>query len=291
MKYILSSLSLVLLVPVMMFSQVIREAMPTILDNVSRVVLSTLFPANVLLRVFCFSPIAQWLASVLGKTKMWKKTGLSSQYIPSVISGQLSGFPMTACLLPDGKNRDSALALGSVVSPAFLCAVLSVETGLLLWLNQILTLYIFVNIRKKQSESCEKKAFTSVTFPEALSSGISSAIAVSGAMIFFSCIVTLMPSCIRETVSAFLEIGSASFLCETPLTRAIAFSLGGLSAFSQISFCAENTDMKAYILSRIFLFLPTLTFFAFEKIRIFQALLLIFLLLGQISCINTCKKR
>ena len=291
MKYILSVVSLLLLIPIMLFSQPIRESMPEILTTVSQVVFCTLFPANVLLRVFCFSPIAEKLSLVASKTRFWKATGLSGEYLPSVIAGQLSGFPMTACLLPNGENRATALALGSVVSPAFLSAALSPSAGLLLWFNHVLVLYIFASVTGAKPERLEKKPLKYVSFSEALSSGVSSAVAVSGAIIFFSCIITLVPNPFREMASALLEIGTASAVCKTPLFLALAFSFGGLSALSQISFCAENTDLKPYLLSRFFLFLPTLTFFVFEKIRIFQALLLIFLFLAQISRTNTCKKR
>lgn len=291
MKYILSATSLLLLVPTMLFSGNIRECMPVILDTVSRVVFCTLFPANVLLRIFCFSPIAEKLSSLISKTGFWTSTGLSSEYVPSVMAGQLSGFPMTACLLPKGENRDVALALGSVVSPAFLSAVMTPSAGLGLWLNHILTLYIFASLKKTKPEKAKGSPFVSVRFPEALSAGISSAVGVSGAIIFFSCIIALIPMPLRELASSILEIGTASSVCKTPLFLSLAFSFGGLSALSQISFCAGNTDLKPYLLSRLFLFLPTLTFFVFEKIRIFQTLLLIFLFLMQISVANTCKKR
>lgn len=290
MKYILSAMSLLLLIPVMLFSQPIREAMPQILVTVSQVVFCTLFPANVLLRIFCFSPISEKMSAILSKTGMWKSTGLSEEYIPSVIAGQLSGFPMTACLLPKGENRDTALAIGSVVSPAFLSAVLSPYAGLLLWFNHILVLYIFSSVRKVRAEKLERNPFKYVSFSEALTSGISSAISVSGTIIFFSCILALIPDRFNEAASSVLEIGTAAAVCKTPVFSALAFSFGGLSALSQISFCAENTDLKPYLLSRLFLFLPTLTFFVFEKIRIFQTLLLIFLFLLQISRTNTCKK-
>ena len=292
MKYILSSLALVLIVPVMLLSQNIKEAMPVILTSVSQIVFCTLFPMNVLLRVFCFSPIAEKLAKLISKTSVWRKTGLNSAYLPSVLAGQLSGFPMTACLLPEGENRDEALALGSVVSPAFLSAVLTPRVGLLLWFNQILVLYIFAAIRRKTFEKTECGRYKYAAFSEALTSGISSAVAVSGAMIFFSCIICLIPErgMLREALSCVLEVGTAASLCENKFFLSVALSFGGLCALSQISFCAENTSLKPYLLSRAALFFPTLIFMVFEKIRIFQTLLLIFLLLAQISRTNTCKK-
>jgi hypothetical protein len=202
---------------------------------------------------------------------------------------------MTACLADSGKNRAKAIALGSVASPAFLSAVLGIQTGLWLWINQVMTLYIFsffVPTEREENFEIEKK---NSGFAAVMSESTSAALAISGSMIFFSVLLALLPDripmWIKELSASLFEIGTASTVCKSPLFLSLALSFGGLSAASQISFFAVGVEMKVYFLSRAVLFLPTIMFFLYPQIRLFQSILIFLVMMWQIVRINTCKKR
>ncbi len=289
MKYIFPSFAILMLIPLMLFSKEVSFALPGILTSVSAVVLGVLFPSSVLLRTFCFSPMAELLSRAVSKTAIWRKTGLSQSLAPSVICGQLSGFPMTACLIENEDGGGMALALGSVASPVFFSSVFGVKNGLWLWGIQIGLLYFYAMAFGDKATADSKSALEYRGFSEALSSATSSAVGICGAMLFFSVILTLVPSGAREWVAPFLEIGTASRLCTSPVSLATAFSLGGLSILAQISFCADGVSLEHYIKSRFLIFLPTLVFLAYPKMKLFVTIHILLLLMWQITRRNTCK--
>ncbi len=291
MKYIFPSFAILMLIPLMLFSKEVSLALPEILSSVSAVVLGVLFPSSVLLRSFCFSPMAALLSRTVSKTVIWRKTGLSDRLAPSVLCGQLSGFPMTACLVEKAEGSDMALALGSVASPVFFSSVFGVKDGLWLWGVQIAVLYFYAMAFGSKPMAESKTELRCRGFAESLSSATSSAVGICGAMLFFSVMLTLIPDGVREYAAPFLEIGTASRLCVSPLSLAIAFSFGGLSILSQISFCAEGVSVAHYIKSRIFLFLPTAVFLTHPKMKLFITIHILLLLIWQIKRRNTCKNQ
>ncbi|MBR5459866.1 MAG: hypothetical protein IKV53_03290 [Clostridia bacterium] len=289
MKYIFPSVAILMLIPLMMFSKEVTVALPEILSSVASVVLGVLFPSSVLLRTFCFSPVSALLSGIVSKTVFWRRTGMPHSLAPAVICGQLSGFPMTACLIEKGEGGDMALALGSVASPVFFASVFGVKNGLWLWGIQIGLLYFYAMAFGNKGTTESKSTFSYRGFSDALSSATSSAVGICGAMLFFSVILTLVPSGAREWVAPLLEIGTASRLCASPVSLAIAFSLGGLSILAQISFCADGVSLKHYIKSRFLILLPTMVFLAYPKMKLFVTIHILLLLMWQITRRNTCK--
>ena len=290
MKYILSVSALMLLIPLILFSGQVVSALPVTLDRVSRVVLCVIFPSNVLLRLICFSPLGERAGYFFSKTRLWEKTGLSPSYVPAVISGMLSGIPAGASILGEikGENRAKSLALASVISPAFLCAVTnSPLEGILLFFNMITVLFCTSFYIPCAQESSLKIKLPKTSFPAALKQGIETALTVAGSMIFFSSLLAILPDkapgVIREALTSFFEVGTAAIECTHPFFRAVAFSFGGLAALSQISFFLDGVSLKYYLLSRISLFFAVFFFFSFPSARIFQSLFITFFLLWQIS--------
>lgn len=279
---ILPTASLVLLCLLMLFSERVKLSLSSSLEYISSVVLGVIFPTSVVIRLFCFSEPAEWLTRAISKTAVWKRTGLSPHYLPSVLAGQISGFPMTAILLPTGENRDLALALGSVVSPAFLSAVMGMRDGLWLWGVHIATLYIFAMLTPAKKESFNNPTSVGASFSKVLSDSVSSAVAICGAMLFFSSVLSIVPSELKELFSAILEIGNATRICTSPLYLSFALSFGGLSVCSQISFCAGEVSLRLYLLSRLVLFFPTVVFIVYPKMRFFITLLILLVLMSQI---------
>ena len=289
MKYVMSLISVFALGLFIFFSEKTKSALPVILEGISQTVLCTIFPANLLLRLISFSPLGEKISNKLTSSRIWQRTHLSPVYLPSVISGQLSGIPTGASLLSgvNGKNRHKALALSSIVSPAFICAVLkSPSSGLLLYFNLVEVLWCVSFFLPSEKEEAVKLTVEKITFPKALAHATESAVAVAGAMIFFSLLLTTLPDkaphFVREWLSAALEVGTAGRVCENPIPLAAALSFGGLSALSQISFSLEGISLKYYLISRVFLFFPCLFFLIFPKMRILQTLFTSFFLITQI---------
>ncbi len=296
MKYLTASLSLFATVLFLSMSDKVQPNIPEILSNVGRVVLFTLFPANVLFRLIANSPLSESFCRFFSKFRIWKSIRLSDVYISAVVAGQLSGFPTGACIIKDTrstKNREKALALSSLVSPAFLIALFGTKYGFWLWINLILTLWSVCIFFPSE---CEKgiRHIPSINFPTALNEGIYSALTVSGSIIFFSTLLSLLPDTIPKAVCEILyaltEMGSALRFCQNPVSISLALSFGGFSTLCQISYFAENVNTRLYLISRIPLFFTTLFFFVFSEIRIFQTLFLLFFLMWQIERVNACKK-
>ena len=298
MKNIFSSISLFLIIPIMLFNLRAQEALPYILDTVGRVVFCTLLPCGVLVRLFITSPAARYLSFFLSKTPLWRASGLSASFAPGIIAGTLAGFPMGAIAVSSDKSKSApkALALSSIASPAFLAAVLPTPLeGIFLYTILVLSLWcILLPIPCPKCRANPPPRHT-VSFAEALSEGASSAVGVAGAIIFVSVILALLPDSLSKTAREFIfalsEIGTAASFCKNPAALSLALSFGGLCAWAQIDFSSKGVDTGLYLFSRLFLFFPTLLFFLCPKLRIFELIFLILLLVFEISVINSCKKR
>jgi len=294
MKYIMPTASLLALFLFTFFSERVHSALPEVLQGVSHVLLCTLFPAGLLMRLICFSPPFERLALALSKSRLWKRTGLSSVYLPSVIAGQLSGIPQGAALLrgTKGDNREKALALSSVMSPVFLCAVMkSVPDGLLLYLNLVAVLWctsFFLPAKPERSGNL-KIAYTD--FPSALAGAVESGVTIAGAVIFFSLLLSALPESIPISLKAWLaglfEVATAARTATGNAALSFALSFGGLSALSQIKACLPKDSVRLYLLTRLILFFPTLLFLALPKFRLAQTILTSFFLIFQIYRKNT----
>ena len=294
MKYILPIASLASLWSIIVFSSETKEALPSILKNVSETVLLTIFPANLLMRLVSFSPLSEKLSRALSKSRLWRKTGLSPVYIPAVFSGLLSGIPTGASLLSgtSGKNREKALALSSVVSPAFLCAVLkSASAGILLYINLVEVLWCVSFHLPSEKEDFTQLSVRSTSFSESLSHAVQSGVSVAGAMIFFSVLLSTVPEktppVLKEWLSALFELGTAARVCKSPVALSAALSFGGLSALSQITAALDSVSTRLYLISRLHMFFPTLIFLLFPKIRIAQTFFITFFLIIQLYRKNT----
>jgi hypothetical protein len=260
MKYIIPSLAVMALVPFLLFSSVAALEMPRALGIIENVVLTTLFPASVLSRLVAFSFIGECIAKFLSKTFMWKAVGLQEKYIPAVVAGLICGFPAGAIILRDikGENREKALALSSVPSLAFLCRVLGTQKGIVLFTAFVGVLFVFSHFIPTKKENSDTSCFEKMNFVRALSSGIESAVAMSGAIIFFVTLLSFVPesspTLIKEICYAVCEIGAGASISSHPLTLALSLSFGGLSVLSQISFMSGGVRLRYYLISRIFLF-------------------------------------
>ena len=264
MKYIIPSLAVIALIPVLLFSGRAALAMPRAQALIENVVLTTLFPASVLSRLIAFSFIGECVAKILSKTPVWKGVHLNEKYIPAVVAGLVCGFPAGAIILRDvkGENRGKALALSSVPSLAFLCKVLGAQKGILLFFSFVGTLFLFSFFVPSKEEKSHASHFEKMNFPRALSLGIESAVAMSGAIIFFVTLLSFIPeqtpTLIKEVCYAVCEMGAGASIASHPVTLALALSFGGLSVLAQISFLSDGVELSKYLVSRIFLFFVSL---------------------------------
>ncbi len=287
MNFFIPSLSLVLLIPTLLFSSRVALSLPETMSVVVRVVFGGIFPASVLLRTFIFSPVGERLS------RLFKKLPLPHTLVFTILSGQLCGFPMGASLLNSLKNskeKEKALATSSVPSLAFLLS--SVENGFFIWLISVLVLWNYALLFPFENSPLPPLKRTS--FPEALSEGIGGAVQISGAIIFFSSLVALLPDTLppllKEALSSLLEIGTAVSSVAHPLFLAFALSFSGLSALCQVYYLSGGAGIGEYLLTRGILF-PFITLCLFEKkLCPFIALFLFFLLCGQIKMRKPLKK-
>ncbi len=291
MNFLIPSLSLILLVPVLLFSSDAALALPKAFDVIARVVLAGIFPTGVLLKVFLFSDIGEKLTRTLEKTRLFKKAGLSGNGI-LVVAGQLCGLPMGACLLSGQRECENALALSSLPSLAFLMAIH--KNGFYIWLISALVVWnvtLLLPSPPKKSPMPHKR----VSFGKALEEGVVSSIQISGAIIFFSIIVSFIPSScpeiLRQVLCALLEMGTAAQECTYPTTLALALSFSGLSALLQIHYLSGGIRLMRYVISKFFIFPFILIVLLFENSAFFVTLVLIFLLTVQINAPKLLKKR
>ncbi len=285
MSFLLPSVCLALFVPVLVFSNRIALFLPSVFPVITKVVFAGIFPAGVLLRTFLFSRTGEKISRALCKCPVFEKAGLSPDLSLAVIAGQTCGFPMGALLISNSlaapESKEKALALSSLPSLAFFMSVS--EKGAFYWVVSVLTLWIYALVRPAKKEEVPSRAFPLSSFSKSLSESVAGAVQVSGAIIFFSSLIALLPDALpqvlKECICALLEIGTAAAVCKTPVVLAFALSFSGLSAMAQVYYLSGGVGLKEYLLSRLSLF-PVIYFVSvFEEISLFTALFLFFVLL------------
>lgn len=294
MNFLIPLLSLALFVPVVLFSQEVALGLDGVFYLLKKVVFAGVFPASVLLRCFLFSRAGDTVCRAFSKTLLFKKTALPKCLALPILAGQLSGFPMGSILIKDStadkKDKEKALALSSIPSPAFLFAYFG-KTGILLYFVMILVLWsIFILIPSKKSTG--KNTPRIITFPEALKEGIENSVQVSGTIIFFSSLVLILPDVLKPFFSAILELSLSLTFAKTPLLTAFALSFAGLSVMAQLYYLSGGVSVKTYLLTR-----PALFFFLYPCLKepSICPFILLFLILFLLFLVtykkNTCKNK
>ncbi len=293
MNFFIPILSLILFIPTILFSPQVALELDGVFYLLKKVVFAGIFPSSVLLRTFLFSKAGNAVGRAFAKTPLYKKTSLPTSVSLPILAGQLSGFPMGSILIKDceadKKDKEKALALASLPSPAFLFAFFG-KTGILLYFVMILVLWnIFILLPNEKSKS--KTITKTISFPQALKGGIESAVQVAGTIIFFSSLVLVLPDCARPVFSALLELTLALTYSNAPFLTAFALSFAGVSVLSQIYYLSGGVSVKTYLLTR-----PVLFIFLFPCIKTpaLCPFILLFLILFLLFLVtykkNTCKK-
>ena len=242
-----------------------KEAGVTLaLESVKNVVIATLFPMMVITRAISGSKVMFRIQKALAKCRIWQRLKLSPALITPVTLGIISGFPASARqiekLLEEKRISDrealKALALSSAPSPAFVIGIVSKNAfhGIFIFTLTLILSYLIV-CRAKSTPSKAENDFCQLTFPSALFSSVSSALTVSGNIIFFTLLLSLfsfLPQKAILIMSAFLELGSGSMmLSKKPLLLAFLTGWGGLSALCQIRSEAPKIKVNLYIKVRL----------------------------------------
>ncbi|MBQ7897303.1 MAG: hypothetical protein IJ323_02655 [Clostridia bacterium] len=241
------------------------ESATVALLALKNVVLATLFPMMVLTRAISGSALMDKLGNIIGKSRLWKRLSLSPALIPVVLCGIISGFPASARQIERMVNEktitpeegEKALCLSSAPSPAFVIAVVGRTPlhGSLLFLFSLAISYL-VTCHKKSKASPAPPCFSSVSLSSALTSSVTSAVAVGGSIVFFTLITSLfnfLPYPLPLIISALSELGSGAV---TLLSHRILLSFltgwGGISALCQIKSEAPRVKTGLYVRVRLF---------------------------------------
>ena len=231
---------------------------------IKNVVLSSLFPMMVLTRLISSSNVSYGAIKKLAKSKIWRALSLSDALVGPVISGILSGFPASAreierlkkegVITPD--EAEKALALSSAPSPAFVIGVVGMgffEGALLFSIS--LTVSYLVAKSKKSVKSHSATVASRKALPEAISSSVSSALVVSGNIIFFGFLIALfsfLGEKVTLVVASFTELGAGyAMLSEKPALLALLVGFGGLSALCQIKAESPSVSTALYLKARV----------------------------------------
>lgn len=231
---------------------------------VKSVVVRSLFPMMILSRLISRSRLMTGLCGITAKSRMWRRLRLSDSVLPAVVSGLISGLPVTAVevesLVREGRLSESegakAIALASVPSPAFviLAASPTVAVGILRYVTVLILSYTVAAAFPSQ-RTLGTVSQAPVTFTEAMSSSVTSAISVSANIIFFTAVSCLLSSVlprIKVLTAVFFEMGSAIALSNgEPLVTAAVLGWCGLSALSQIRSAAPSVSVKPYAVTRL----------------------------------------
>ena len=241
-----------------------NEGVMLALSSVKNIVIATLFPMMVLTRGISGTPFMKRIEKQIEKNFLWRKLNLSSSLITPVITGILSGFPSSARTIEKlleekkitKKEASKALALSSAPSPAFVIGIAGKNFlhGSFLFLLSLSFSYFCV-CKVKSTASKTNFDFSRSTFTSALSSSVSSALNVSGNIIFFTLVTSLfsfLPRKIILLLSAAAELGSGSAMLKNyPVLLSFLTGFGGISALCQVKSEAPKTDIKLYIKIRI----------------------------------------
>ena len=244
---------------------------------IKSVVVRSLFPMMILSRLISRSPLMTRLCKSTARAGVWKRLRLSDSALPAVLSGLISGLPVTAIevedLVREGKLSKSegakAVALASVPSPAFviLAASPTVTSGILRYLALIILSYTVASAFPSD-KTMGTMPSPRISFTEAMSSSVTSAISVSANMVFFTAVSCLLSSVlpqIKLASAVFFEMGSAISLSQgDPLVTSVILGWCGLSALSQIRSVAPSVSVTPYAVTRLIscALLAVLQFFA-----------------------------
>lgn len=248
----------------LIFPEASAEASSIACTALKNVVIKSLFPMMVLSRLISHARITARITGRLAKSPLWKKLNLSDTLLPAVLTGFLSGLPSASReinilqregVITEDEGR-KALSLASLPSPAFVILVASetVGKGIFRYLALVVTAYC-VTLLYPSTKSRGAPASAKMTFTQALSSSVNSALLVSGNIVFFcalSCLASALLPRIRQASALFFEMGcGVIFARGNSLLIATALGWCGLSALCQIRAEAPNTDLAPYIVTRI----------------------------------------
>lgn len=218
----------------------------------------------ILCRLISRSSLMKRLCRVTARTHLWKRLRLSDALLPAVFSGLISGLPVTAVevegLVKSGRishaEGTKAIALASVPSPAFviLAASPTVTVGFFRYMAILVISYIVAS-RFPSHKTHGTIPSQRITFPEATSSSVTSAITVSANIIFFTAVNCLLSSIlprIKVLSAMFFEMGSAMATVKNdPLAVSAVLGWCGLSALSQIRTAAPSVSAMPYTVTRV----------------------------------------
>lgn len=250
------------------------ESVSLSLFIIKNVILKTLFPMMVLMRLIARSKATLRLTEGVGKWQLWRRMGLSDALLPSVIAGMLTGFPTSATdigrMVRDGtiseREGKKALALSSLPSPAFVILVAwdSVLEGMVRYIFLIVCAILFSSLFESKRTDAKGK-ITPLSLPKAISEGASAVVGISGNIIFFNALttvlsrlfpaMTLLFSTVLEMTSGVAEAGAY------PLLKALSVGWSGVSAMTQVRTLAPEVSPVPYIVTRV---LSAISLFLFE---------------------------
>ena len=232
-------------------------------DALKNVVIRSLFPMMVLSRLLAHSSLSEKLCRKISGIWLWKRLKLSDSLLPSVLSGILSGLPVTAVetkkLLLEGRitaeEGAKAVALSSLPSPAFviLVASRSPAVGVLRYTALLVTAYLTAS-RFHSVKSPGSGELGRLRFSDSIASSTSAALSVSANIVFFSalscCFSSVLPWA-RQILAVFFEMGSATALVgDSQLLMSAVVGWCGLSAVSQVKSASPSLSVTPYVVTR-----------------------------------------
>lgn len=240
------------------------ESVDISLFIIKNVILKTLFPMMVLMRCVSRQNVVLRLTGRMAKWRLWRRMELSDAILPTVIAGMLTGFPTSAAdigrLTREGKisggEARRALALSSLPSPAFviLAAWDNALRGVVRYIFLIVCAVVFSSLfESKRTEG--KGDVTPLTLPRAISEGAAAVVSISGNIIFFNALTTVLSRLFPPLTLLFstvLEMTSGvSGAGEYPVLKALSVGWSGVSAMMQVRTLAPEVSPVPYIVTRI----------------------------------------
>lgn len=227
------------------------------------VVIRSLFPMTVLSRLISHSRALARLTEILSRSRLWKRLSLSDSLLPSVLTGAVSGLPVSAReveeLLKKGevtpREAAKAVALSSLPSPAFVILVASHSffEGFIRYALLLISAYLTVSVFRSE-KSKGRRETAPFSFYQALSSSVSSALSVSASIVFFSAMSSLAAAVLPQfkgVISVFFEMGSGIVTADgNGILTALALGWCGLSALSQLRSEAPSVSFRPYLTAR-----------------------------------------
>lgn len=245
--------------------ELLGESVVLSLFIIKNVILKTLFPMMVLMRLIARSRPVLRLTERVGRWRLWRRMELSDALLPTVIAGMLTGFPTSATdigrLTREGKISEGeagrALALSSLPSPAFVILVAwdNAVSGAIRYLFLIVCAVVFSSLfESKRTEG--RGDVTPLTLPRAISESATAVVGISGTIIFFNALTTVLSrlfppltfffSTVLEMTSGVAGAGEHSVL------KALSVGWSGVSALTQVRTLAPEVSPVPYIVTRAF---------------------------------------